>query len=444
MALYGITAGEDLTGKEGLIIERRVGDDKAYVATSNSPIFGVLVTGGAADTIVSVRTSGPEGATTGGTFNAGQFIGSDDVGKAISIPAGSSAFTLGVAEESSTAAGQTKEVMINPIGALPIAHPVDANGIPLSTPSGPLTSVGAQRIQVDLREGTKLEIISQNFCDKRTWFTDSTRRNAVTLEDTGDGLTWQIPAGSGGDAIGVDVTHGRISDESEIEATYAPVVRVDAVTMNEHSADSTFTYDGSGNEVHDFSSGDADFGIDYTTMKVTFATSQAGKTVDIDFSEVGGSKWYMDAAAGKCVLLEAAELQFSSDARMKSDFIFQARGQVDLHPLLQPYWDGYSPPGPYPAGTMLPLGDPTKYKNKMDLINQANISHPVIPKDTGALTWRDLPQDIQIYRWDYKEQAVIMINGDWGMDIEISLGDDIEAGGSYAVVTFYGIVEDVT
>ena len=297
---------------------------------------------------------------------------------------------------------------------------------------------GSLRVQVDLREGSKLEVISQNFCDRRSWYTGSTRKTAVALVDSGDGLTWDLPSAK----TVVDVTHGRLAGEALIRDTYRPVVRVDSVEMAEHSADSTFTFDANGDEVHTFANGDADYGIDYETGSVTFKVSQAGKSVEMDYSEVGGSSWYLTPEADKKIILRAAELQFSADSRMKSAFVFQPRALVEKHPLLQSYWDGHSPPGPYPAGTKLPLGPPTRYESKMDLIAEANTSYPVIPKDEGpGLTWRDLPCDVQIYRWDYAEQAAVCVTDEHGMDIEISLDGDTPAEGSYAVVTFYGLSE---
>lgn len=378
-------------------------------------------------------------------------------------------------------------------------------------------SDGVTKVQQQAREGSKLELFSQNFCDKRTWFATSTRVTGETMSDSGDGLTWNL---SGGPKVLVDVSHGRVSEENKLVPTYGVKVYVDGVEMVEHHPDDVMSFDANGDEVFDYASGTGDFGVNYLTGDVIFKSSQAGKTVTIDYSEVVDSKWYITPASGKRIELLAAELQFSVDTVMKSDFIFQARADVGLHPLMVPYlddaaknnlktvlsatytWDGttavlssdtsevmagewisldgsgayyyiagidpdvsvtivdalgigFIPSGSTPsakaphalfaAGTKLPLGDPTLYKTKFDIIAEANISYPVIPADNqlvgGGWNWRQLIKDVEIFRWDYNEQAYIGIYDKWGMDVEISLGNDLPPEGWKAVVTFYGLSE---
>lgn len=379
----------------------------------------------------------------------------------------------------------------------------------------PANSKGIMKIQPEHREGSKLEMFSQNFCDKRTWFTTSTRVLGAAMTDSGDGLTWNLASPK----VLVDTVHGRISEEYKLDAHLVKVY-VDGTEMAEHDPDDCFSFNASGDEVHDFASGSGDYGIDYLTGDVTFKVSQAGKTVTIDYNEVVNSKWYITPAAGKRIELLSAELQFSVGSVMKSDFIFQARGDVGKHPLLAPYWDDASNPSKtvlaatytwdgtttvttsdtseiaagqyltldgsgayfyivsyvantsvtisdvlgigtipsgsspsakspialFPTGTMINLGDPTRYKTKFDIIAEANLSYPIIPADPqkagGGWSWRAVPKDIEIYRWDYKDQAFIDVRGDWGMDIEISLGNDVPPDGWRAVVTFYGLSED--
>lgn len=284
---------------------------------------------------------------------------------------------------------------------------------------------GTPASETSPRTGSKLQIISQNFCDKHTWYSTSARRTAQAMTDTGDGLTFALAA----DKVGVDVTHGRIIHERKIRATYKPVVKVDAVTKTEVDPHSNA----------------GDYTIDYATMRVTFTTSQAGKAVTLDFSEVINSKWYLKPATGKKLRLISAELQFSTNARMEDTFLFQARGDVAKFTALAGYWNANG--GPYPAGTMLPIGDPTCYQTVFDLICEANLSYPII----NALkhetpTWRDTVSDIMIFSWDYGDQATVDVSDGPGWDpndIEISLEHDQEMTGACAVVTFYCLSEDL-
>lgn len=373
----------------------------------------------------------------------------------------------------------------------------------------PVTSKKIPRVQVDLREGSKLHIFSPNMCDKRTWFSDSTRKTSVVATDSGDGYIFNLP-----DEWIIDTCHGRISNEDAIHENYKVSVYVDGVEVQEHGPD-TLMYLG-GEEFNDWSLGNNDYGLDYENGIIIFKEDQSGKAITADYSFANSSKWYLTPSEGKSIQLMAAELQFSTGASLSSDFIFQGRGTVGKHPLLsvvlddssnpakislvQNYtWDGTTtvscadtsevsvgewisldgsgawylisqvnasdiviqdalnigmiPSGStpsakssialFPAGTKLPLGEPTKYKTKMDIINEANISYPRISKDDGyQLSWRSLPSDVEIFRWDYAKQAVVQIKDSWGMDIEISLQDDVPAHGDVAVVTFYGLSED--
>jgi hypothetical protein len=284
----------------------------------------------------------------------------------------------------------------------------------------PTNASGAMRVQSDPREGSKVQVISQNFCDKHTWYSDSTRRIAQPMLDTGDGLTFALAS----PMVGVDVSHARIMHERRLRPQYAPVVRVDGVALVEK-------------DLHDLA---GDFSVDYETMRVTFDVSQVGKGVEIDFSEVGSSAWLMTPAPGKILRLLRVELQFSTDVDMNDTFMFQPRGDVAKFPALSDLWDAKG--GAYPAGTMLPLGEPTCYQTVFDLVTEANLSYPIIPKSQTMNSWRNLAKDVGIFSWNYSDQATIDLRSSLGMDIKVSLEHDIPYGGFAAVATFYGLSED--
>lgn len=280
--------------------------------------------------------------------------------------------------------------------------------------------------QTDLRAGNKTQVISQNFCDKNTWYSTSIRRTNQAMTDVGDGYTFML---SDGYKIGVDVTHARILHERRLRSAYKVKAYIDSVEVPEK-------------DPHD---NDGYFVVDYDTMNITFDTNQSGKTITCDFSEVQNSKWYLAPLDGKIIRLVKAELQFSRNAKMKDTFVFQPRADVSKFPPLFPYWDEnpYGAPGPYPAGTKLPIGDAVYYQSVFDLICEANLAYPTLEKTIGEnLGWRDLKDDIVIYSWDYENQATIDLNSAYGMDIEISLEHDTECEGQAAVVTFYCLSED--
>jgi hypothetical protein len=191
-----------------------------------------------------------------------------------------------------------------------------------------------------------------------------------------------------------------------------------------------------------------DYTINYSTMSVLFSSSQSGSTITISFSEVVNSKWYLRPTSGKKLRLLSAELQFSADTKMDDTFVFQARGDVAKFWAFAPLWNANG--GPYPAGTMLPLGAPTVYQTVNDLICESSKSYPLIPSMKHATpTWRDSVSDVYIFSWDYDRQATIDLKSSVILapnkdpnEIEISLEHDIEMTGSLAVVTFYCVSED--
>ena len=288
------------------------------------------------------------------------------------------------------------------------------------------------------RSGTKLQLVSQNFCDDHTWYSTSQRHTGISMTDSGNGLLWTIPNGTlthcppGSSApFGlVDVTHGRILHERRLRDTYRTRVYVDGVEKTEI----------------DPHSGNGDWAVAEDTGAVTFTADQSGKSVTIDFSEVVNSKWYIRPLPGKKLRIVSAELQFSTDTEMNDTFVFQARGEVDKFKPLVDYFAGLGS-NPYPPGTAIPVGEPTCYQTVFDLICEANLSYPVIPKIARASpTWRDLKSDCMIFSWEYGDQATVDISSAAGEDvndIEICLEHNIKVTGSYAVVTFYALSEDV-
>jgi len=289
----------------------------------------------------------------------------------------------------------------------------------------PRDHYGNEIISPAVRSGTKTQITSQNFCDKRTWYSTSIRRQAQAMTDTGDGMTFAL---AGGDKVGVDVTHARILHERRIREAHRPVVYVDGVAATEK-------------DPHDDV---GDYVVDYLTMRVTFDASRAGSVVTLDFSEVRDSRWYLAPSPGKRLRLAKAELQLSRDGRMRDTFVFQPRADVSKFPPLAAYWDANG--GPFPAGAMLPIGEAVYYQSELDLISEANLAYPILQKTAlgqGAqLTWRDLPQDMAVYSWDYENQATIDLSSAWGMDIEIRLEHDAPGDGFAAIVTFYCLSEN--
>lgn len=282
------------------------------------------------------------------------------------------------------------------------------------------------KVQIEPRAGFRLQMTSQNFCDKTTWYTKSTRHTGEVLQKIDEdgyvlGLTFPVCM--------VDTSHGKIFGEHKIADGYGAKVYIDGyATAHEKNPDT----------------GLGDYEINYRTGEVTFTQAQAG-VISMDYSEVTTSEWYLRAATGKIIKVISAEVQFSTDSRMQDSFSFQARARVGQCPLLNPYWNQNpaGAPGPYPTGTLLPIAEQVIYKTVMDLVIESTGSCPVIPKTTtDSPTWRDLPHDVQVFRWTFDAQGTLDIVSSWGTEVEIKLLNNTECSGTAAVVTFYGLIED--
>lgn len=283
-----------------------------------------------------------------------------------------------------------------------------------------LTPDHVQRVSIEATERTRYTVVTPNWCDKTTWFYKATKVVGQTLTNSGDDTNYDSPTS----ASWVDNYHGKYTQEDYrvTEAGDIPRMKVyvDSVEQTEQDP-----HVGSG----------GDYTVNYSTGRVTFLSVQSGSAViTADVWEVGSSEWVLKPEAGKKLKIVAVEVQFSVDISIKDTAKFQPYGFVeDFAPHLTP--------SPYPAGTLIPLGNPMTYKSMADFINDANGTYPLIPKTIEASpTFRDLTEDVMTYPWNY--QATTELKSSCGMEIRISLEHDAVFGGKYATATFYTLTLD--
>jgi hypothetical protein len=264
--------------------------------------------------------------------------------------------------------------------------------------SQPRAQDGALYVVPEPFEGTAFSIITSNFCDKATWYPESTQVTGEVLTDSGDQLTYN-PVTS---RYWVDVKNGRITHEDNLLATYGVTIYVNDVEKTEHTPDTT----------------DADYGVNYATGAVTFKTALAGgDVVKADYSYVNGSKYTITPNAGEVLRITETEVQFSEDVDLTDTVQFQVF--MDIPGV-----------GNIPVMTR-------KYKTMQDYINESNKSYPQIPA-LGGTGWRGMGEPIRIFRWDYK--ATIDLNSAANMRMEIGLVNNTNYGGTSAFATLYGTV----
>jgi hypothetical protein len=260
-----------------------------------------------------------------------------------------------------------------------------------------LNSRGNDRVQIDPPEGSRLEVISPNWCDKTTWFEESVEVTDEALTDSGDGLTFN-PATA---RVWVDVMHGKLTGERELRESHQPQIEVDGSPVEENSPGAT----------------DKDYSINYSTGAVTFNSSQSGKTVVAKrYHYENGATFTVAPIEGKILRITQIEVQFSENVELNDTVLFQL----------------------YVGGN--PYGDPTVYQTMMDFINEASLAYPSIPK-MGGSSWRGMKGAVHIFRWPYSERGATDLKASLGMAIKIKLEGNNEFGGDVAVATVYGISE---
>jgi hypothetical protein len=176
-----------------------------------------------------------------------------------------------------------------------------------------------------------------------------------------------------------------------------------------------------------------DFTVNYKTGKVTFLSAlTAPDVVKVTYHYVSSSVATVKPEAGKVLRIEVVEVQFSTDIDLKDTAVFQPYGYVDV-------FAPHLSPSPFPPGTLIPLGNPIRYKTMKDYMNDAFRSYPAYPAMGGA-GWRGIPTPVLVMDWDYTRAKPLYAA--YGMEIRCFLEHDTEFGGTYATATFYCSIED--
>lgn len=266
----------------------------------------------------------------------------------------------------------------------------------------------------------KITLITPNWCDQTTWHQGSTYVEDATATDSGDHTTYTLAH-----QYLIDTYHGRITFEDYLKDSagrnYRVVVKVDGQVKTERDP-----HLGSG----------GDYEIDYVQGKIVFFQTLTGsEVVTATYHYAASSTFTLKPTAGKKLILNQVEVQFSEDIEMNDSVVFQAYGYVQVFaPQLM------EPPYNLPSGTLIPLGDPLVYKTIGDLINDSNHSYPAYPV-IGGSNWRAQKKATYIFAWDYTVGATYLYST-YGMEVRISLQHEAPCGGSYATATMYCTSED--
>lgn len=245
-------------------------------------------------------------------------------------------------------------------------------------------------------EGDSVSYVSHDFCNKCTWYQDSTRKTGETL--SGAALVYTAPH-----ANWIDLEHGHHTDEDTISSSYIPVI-----------------YD-NGSVI---SSG---YSINYTTGVVTFTNTPTGP-VTADYSIPGSSTWTLEPPSGYKYTVTSAELDFSTDCAM-------SKVHFDVW-AYNPYYDSQqSTDADDPTWKPGDSGNPLRflyfrktYKNYKDILKVGN-SVQVIPVLSG------LTENVLRVEFNYGK-SIPLLNSS-GMQLRITIADETPFVGEWGTITLY-------
>lgn len=244
-------------------------------------------------------------------------------------------------------------------------------------------SKSVPKVAIAKRDGDDfIAIVSHEWTDKTTWFSNSTRVTGETL--TQNGLEY-----TAANDYWIDLTSGNVPSEDDYLPLYAAKI-----------------YD-NGTEV---TSG---ITIDYALGKVTFDSAPTGP-VTADYSYAGDSTWIVQPSAGKIINIEHAELDFTADATVHDvSFEIWAYDPLDL-----PNKKMYSR---------------RLYKNIKDVVKIANAIEVI--DELGGIG-----DKIVRAVFDYAE--IIELKSSEGTELRIKIEDDVPFSGVFSSCTIYTTIED--
>lgn len=256
-------------------------------------------------------------------------------------------------------------------------------------------------------------LITPDWCDKTTWYYESIRVTNEQLVHVQDDQVY-----SSANPFWIDLRDGKLTQSEGIWPTYRPVVRVDNVVQVLNSTEQQ--------------NGNYDYNAE--TGVVTFNQPLTpGAVVTADYSYGSSSLWKVIPLPGRKLSIRAVEIQFSKDIEITTAAIFAVHGPIDVFAphLLQ------SNGGPFPSGTKIPLRV-NRYDRMYNFIDEAQHSYPDIPA-LGGNSWRGMSQPMHIFRWPYTGAygTPTVLDANKGMELHVSLENNIPYAGTRAIVTLY-------
>lgn len=277
-----------------------------------------------------------------------------------------------------------------------------------------ITSDNFIRVTQEPREGDAKNFYSPNFCNRTTWYENSTKVTNYSLTDSGDLTTWNTNGVHNGPWV--DLYHGKLFNEDNLLVA-KPDYGVKVEVSTNAGADWTVKTQ---NVFGDTATGD--YEINYANGTVTFNSALGvGNLVRATFAKAPSSMlWTMKPDAGKRLKLLYAEIQMTLDVEMQSDIQYQTW-------VYNPY--------DLPNKVMIFI---FKYKTISDLLYESTGVYPVVPGFGGTGPRGLGNQQVVIFPFQYNTARDILAS----QGVEIRIVTDKVHTGTYSTTTLYCLQED--
>lgn len=302
-----------------------------------------------------------------------------------------------------------------------------------------LDSRGRLRSSAGLEEGSEKYFYTHNLCDPCAWYNNGIQVSEQELTPDANGREWDGP-----DKYWIDLKHGRVFKEDNIEnvSTFYPKIEI--------STDDGDSWD----ELQEQTWGknDGDYRINYEEGIVVLFASNPTARVRATYYKAGSSEYVVQPAAGKKLLLQYVEVQYTEDIEMHTDVVFEIRiYAAALAAILQSSLDpgeqaqgaalqgaidlfGVDPGNPMAVNPLSKMGVVSeRYKKLIDFYQESTGPYPTVPAHGGKN--RGISHRLLTIPFNYLSAREIKSSA--GMEVAVSCGENIPISGEFSSVTFY-------
>jgi hypothetical protein len=239
------------------------------------------------------------------------------------------------------------------------------------------SSENALKVATTKLEGSSVLLVSHDWCDRTTWWTDSVRVENQTLSTTDDTVFTSATS----KVNWINLVSGKVAYEDNVADDYRTLVYVDDELVT------------------------TGFTIDYALGKITFSEAQTGKVVKATYSYENGSTWKITPDSGKILKMLGTTVKYSENVVLGANQTFTFQLYAGDNPAM-------------PA---------TVYKNMKNFIECAvgDVRH--VPSHGG------MAQDVIELDFDYMTSKDIAASP-YALNIRVKVSDDEPITGEWACV----------